>query len=45
MSTVDSYTYLTGVASRMTILPHVLAIADRVVEPQPVPPPIPLPHN
>ena len=37
----DSYVHLTGVALRMAVL-DVLMIADRVVEPQPVLPPIPL---
>ena len=30
----DSYAFLGGIANRMTILLHFLAVADRVVEPQ-----------
>ena len=41
----DSYVYLTGVALRMPVLLDVLTIVDRVGEPQPVLPPIPLLWN
>ena len=45
MPTFDSFTYLGGIESRVSILLHVLTIADEVVEPQLALPPTPSLRN